>query len=338
MARNLEQKVTTNFTLGELVASGSAERDTDLLAQQHDPPNDVVKNLKYLCKKVLQPLRDEFDFPIEVTSGYRCVELNSSVGGAPSSQHIVGQAADCRVSSRFLTDAATKATRTKIEEEIRLRTGRPVRKDVNANFYLFAKVCLDLNKYDIDQAIHEYGDGPGRPGWVHLAASKGQDRRQILRLGRGVPQEQRRLDVTSALALGTKPKRPTAAAARSAAAETVRTGSYSGQFSVVDGTVVRLRVTAIGVGQFEVVTSPAKLVPGAAGGGAVYDLTVTGSEGAVTRVIVTGVFPAAEERRGGYRIEVGPVGGPVTETLAIIESSSSTYPKRQARTLEFVAA
>jgi hypothetical protein len=33
-------------------------------------------------------------FPLEISSGYRCPELNSRVGGAKTSQHTRGQAAD----------------------------------------------------------------------------------------------------------------------------------------------------------------------------------------------------------------------------------------------------
>ena len=36
----------------------------------------------------------------------------------------------------------------------------------------------------MDQLIHEYGQGAGRPGWVHIAASPGTGNKgQILALG-----------------------------------------------------------------------------------------------------------------------------------------------------------
>jgi uncharacterized protein YcbK (DUF882 family) len=43
---------------------------------------------------VLQWLRDVVDAPIKVNSGCRCASHNASVGGAPSSQHVLGRAAD----------------------------------------------------------------------------------------------------------------------------------------------------------------------------------------------------------------------------------------------------
>jgi hypothetical protein len=33
-------------------------------------------------------------FPLDISSGYRCPELNARVGGAKTSQHTLGQAAD----------------------------------------------------------------------------------------------------------------------------------------------------------------------------------------------------------------------------------------------------
>lgn len=53
----------------------------------------VFTNLKNLVSKLLQPLRDVLG-PINITSGYRCQELNKAIGSNDRSQHILGQAAD----------------------------------------------------------------------------------------------------------------------------------------------------------------------------------------------------------------------------------------------------
>ncbi len=47
--------------------------------------------------EVLQMLRDKFKASIKVTSGNRCPEYNKHVGGAVSSYHIRGRAADIQV-------------------------------------------------------------------------------------------------------------------------------------------------------------------------------------------------------------------------------------------------
>jgi uncharacterized protein YcbK (DUF882 family) len=53
--------------------------------------------MKYLCDEVLQPTRDKLGQPIPVSSGYRCPELNKIIGGAVSSQHMKGEAADIKL-------------------------------------------------------------------------------------------------------------------------------------------------------------------------------------------------------------------------------------------------
>ena len=42
----------------------------------------------------LQALRHVVERPVRVSSGFRCAEHNRSVGGAKSSQHLAGRAAD----------------------------------------------------------------------------------------------------------------------------------------------------------------------------------------------------------------------------------------------------
>lgn len=48
--------------------------------------------------KYLQKIRDHFDKPITINSGYRCTTHNAAVGGASGSRHAKGQAADIVVS------------------------------------------------------------------------------------------------------------------------------------------------------------------------------------------------------------------------------------------------
>ena len=48
---------------------------------------------------VWQLVRDKFNQPITITSGCRCVQHNSKVGGKPNSQHTLGYAADGQVTN-----------------------------------------------------------------------------------------------------------------------------------------------------------------------------------------------------------------------------------------------
>ena len=59
------------------------------------PDAAATANIRRLVERLLQPLRDRLGEPITILSGYRSDELNRLVGGVPSSQHRLGEAADC---------------------------------------------------------------------------------------------------------------------------------------------------------------------------------------------------------------------------------------------------
>lgn len=78
------------FTLGEFVYSDTATaKNID-----NTPSFEIVKNIYNLVVELLDPLREEWGSAIEVTSGYRCEELNKAVGGVFNSAHLRGDAAD----------------------------------------------------------------------------------------------------------------------------------------------------------------------------------------------------------------------------------------------------
>ncbi|MDR2912763.1 MAG: peptidase M15 [Alistipes sp.] len=84
------------FTLNELFASATA-------AQQgidNTPPADTEARLNTLTEKLLDPVRELWDAPLTVNSGYRSPALNRAVGGAARSQHLTGEAADITTGSR----------------------------------------------------------------------------------------------------------------------------------------------------------------------------------------------------------------------------------------------
>ena len=79
-----------NFSLAEMTASDTARR----MGISNNPPAEAVAHIGELCGTILQPLRDAWGKPIVVTSGYRCERLNKAVGGAATSAHCFGWAAD----------------------------------------------------------------------------------------------------------------------------------------------------------------------------------------------------------------------------------------------------
>lgn len=57
-------------------------------------------NSSFIATELLDVLRDVrryFGAPVKITSGYRCITHNESVGGAVRSQHPMGTAADIQV-------------------------------------------------------------------------------------------------------------------------------------------------------------------------------------------------------------------------------------------------
>ena len=55
---------------------------------------------------VLQCIREHFGKAVTITSGYRTAAHNAAVGGAKSSQHLLGRAADIRVEDVSVEDVA----------------------------------------------------------------------------------------------------------------------------------------------------------------------------------------------------------------------------------------
>ena len=137
-------KMSTNFTLSEMISSQTATR----LGIDNTPNDDQIENLTELCEKVLQPIRDKFG-PVRVTSGLRVPELNTAIGGSGSSQHCKGEAADINMCSKGCSG-------------------------INADVFNYIKDNLVF-----DQLIWEFGKSC--PSWVHVSYKYGHNRGQILK-------------------------------------------------------------------------------------------------------------------------------------------------------------
>ena len=80
-----------------------------LTAKAHSIPNvltaEAEANLARLATEVLDPVRERWQSPIYITSGYRSPELNRKVGGTKTSYHLRGMAADITAKSVFYNTA-----------------------------------------------------------------------------------------------------------------------------------------------------------------------------------------------------------------------------------------
>lgn len=51
-------------------------------------PDDAIPAFIALCQSILEPIRERFQQPITITSGYRTPKYNAKIGGAENSQHV----------------------------------------------------------------------------------------------------------------------------------------------------------------------------------------------------------------------------------------------------------
>lgn len=107
---------------------------------------DIMDNIIFTME-CLDKIREEYGLPLSVSSGYRCPELNRAVGGAKTSQHMKGQAADINLGS------------------------------VEKNRAFFNWCQANINDLPIDQLLDE-----SHYSWVHLSFTKENQRHQVLHL------------------------------------------------------------------------------------------------------------------------------------------------------------
>ena len=82
-------QLSKNFSLKELTASQTAER----MGLDNNPSEAQVENLRLLCERVLQPVRDHFNKVVTISSGYRNEILSQKIGSSSKSQPCLAMAA-----------------------------------------------------------------------------------------------------------------------------------------------------------------------------------------------------------------------------------------------------
>lgn len=106
------------------------------------PNAEQLSNMQIVAEKCFEPVREHFG-PTRISSFFRSLLLNNSIGGSKTSQHCKGQAIDIQGIGNV----------------------------TNQMIFEFIKDNLDF-----DQLINEYNYS-----WVHVSfVSKGKNRKQIL--------------------------------------------------------------------------------------------------------------------------------------------------------------
>ena len=83
---DLTRRLSDHFTVGEMIRTSHRYID-------NTPSMQVLDELGDLCVSLLEPVRQHFG-PLWITSGYRCPQLNQTIGGSTRSAHTFGCAAD----------------------------------------------------------------------------------------------------------------------------------------------------------------------------------------------------------------------------------------------------
>lgn len=138
-------QLSPHFKLVEFTRSATAQaRHID-----NTPNEEQIKNLKFLCDNVLEPLREQFG-PIIIGSGFRCPALNTAVRGVKNSQHKSGEACDIHLPSI----------------------------EVGKKYFEF------LKKLPIfDQLIWERNNPRSNHYWIHVSIKRsGKNRKQVIPL------------------------------------------------------------------------------------------------------------------------------------------------------------
>jgi hypothetical protein len=143
--------LSKDLTLFEMTRSETAKRK----GVSNQPTSEHIENMIILANKVFQPIRDHFNVPIYISSGYRSAALNKKIGGVKNSQHCTGEAIDIDMDGH-----SSKITNVEIFKYIR-------------------------DNLFFDQLIWEYGNND-TPDWVHVSySSSGPQRGHILKAVKG---------------------------------------------------------------------------------------------------------------------------------------------------------
>ena len=101
-----------------------------------------IERAKELCENVFEPIRAHLNKPIKINSGFRSAVVNKRIGGAKTSQHVLGEAMDLDLHEKGIFEWI-------------------------------------IDNIDFDQLIGEFPQS-GKAQWFHISYRKGRNRKQVL--------------------------------------------------------------------------------------------------------------------------------------------------------------
>ena len=171
----MAEYLSEHFTLEEMIASDTAKAKKI----SNKPTTLHKKNLKHTCQYLLEKVRALLNekykeykgkkvkqVSLKITSGYRSAVLNAAVGGATTSQHCQGCAADCEAVIEYTDKKKEVLPFNVLYEDI--------------------KAWTKEGKISVDQCIQEQNSAGAK--WVHLSLPQQikDCRKQFLKYNKGM--------------------------------------------------------------------------------------------------------------------------------------------------------
>ena len=140
--------MSQTFSIRELTYSDTAIR----LGIDNTPTDEILINLQNVVQFILEPISNNFNSQIVITSGYRSPALCQAIGSSVTSQHTKGESVDFEI-----LGIANKEVSDWI-----------------------------VNHLDFDQCILEFWKPEeANSGWVHCSYKSSGNRKQYLRAYKG---------------------------------------------------------------------------------------------------------------------------------------------------------
>lgn len=135
-------RLSKHFTKKECEKSGTAER----LGIDNSIPSHLIKHAKELLENVIEPVREYFDTPFSFNSFFRCIRLNTRIGGSSTSDHCKCMAADFEINGIH---------------------------NIELGIFIYENCPFK-------QLIFEHVGAGARDGWIHVSHQNGNNKGQVL--------------------------------------------------------------------------------------------------------------------------------------------------------------